>query len=102
MLFITKRCSCEVKQTHHLLMAYAKSTIQFGEKVAHLDTFGVTKRKKEDHTAGDSPRKCSLRFLIMLKALCEELRIIHRGKCSSDDFNTSQIRSSGARYQIPE
>ena len=45
-------------------MAYAKSTIQFGEKVAHLDTFGVTKRKKEDYTAGDSPRKCSLRFLL--------------------------------------
>ncbi len=36
-------------------MAYTKSTIQFGEKVAHLDTFGVTKRKKEDRTAGDSP-----------------------------------------------
>ena len=45
-------------------MAHAKSTIQFGEKVAHLDTFGVTKRKKEDYTAGDSPRKCSLRFLL--------------------------------------
>lgn len=78
MIFTTKKCSCEVKQTqtrlyflrhpvllylqylhilqtHHLLMAYAESTIQFGEKVAHLDTFGVTKRKKEDRTAGDSP-----------------------------------------------
>ncbi len=83
-------------------MAYAKSTIQFGEKVAHLDTFGVTKRKKEDHTAGDSPPKMQSPFLIMLKALCEELRIIHRGKCTSDDFNTSQIRSSGAKYQTPE
>lgn len=41
-------------------------------------------------------------FLILLKAPCEELRIIHRGKCPSGDFNTSQIRSSGARYQIPE
>ena len=82
-------------------MAHAKSTIQFGEKVAHLDTFGVTKRKKEDHTAEIAPKMQSP-FLIMLKALCEELRIIHLGKCPSDDFNTSQIRSSGAKYQTPE
>ncbi len=36
-------------------MPYTKSTIQFGEKVAYLDTFWIIDRKKGDCTAGDSP-----------------------------------------------
>lgn len=36
-------------------MAYAKSTIQFGEKVAHLDTFWVAKRKKKTAPPGIAP-----------------------------------------------